>query len=136
MLSQAVLFLQRESVFKHAYDNGIAKKSNYWEYYYEDSMNLVAKLPRLAAIVYRHKYHKGDIIGADNDLDWAGNYAHMLGFDTEVMREYMRGFMTVHCDHEGGSISAHTSHLVGSALGDPYLCYSSGVNAISGNKYG
>lgn len=70
------------------------------------------------------------------DLDWAGNYAHMLGFDTEVMREYMRGFMSISAEHEGGSISAHASHLVGSALSDPYLSYSAGVNAISGFKYG
>lgn len=99
-------------------------------------MNLIAKLPRLAAIIYRHKYRKGDVIAADPELDWAGNYAHMLGFDTEVMREYMRGFMAIHSDHEGGSIGAHTSHLVGSALGDPYLCLSAGINAISGTKYG
>lgn len=41
----------------------------------------MAKIPRLAAIIYRHKYHHGNLISADPKLDWAANYAHMMGFD-------------------------------------------------------
>lgn len=44
--------------------------------------------------------------------------------------------MTIHSDHEGGNVSAHTTHLVGSALADPYLSYASGVNGLAGPLHG
>jgi citrate synthase len=37
-------------------------KPQYWEYFYEDSMDLLAKLPRVAALIYRHKYRVNYII--------------------------------------------------------------------------
>merc|ERR1712139_263354 len=39
-------------------------------------------------------------------------------------------------DHEGGNASAHTTHLVGSTLADPYLAYSAGLNALAGPLHG
>jgi citrate synthase len=56
-------------------------KPQYWEYFYEDAMDLLAKLPRVAAMIYRHKYKNGEMISSDDNLDWAGNYAHMLGYN-------------------------------------------------------
>ena len=44
--------------------------------------------------------------------------------------------MTIHSDHEGGNASAHTSHLVGSTLSDPYLSYSAAINALAGPLHG
>lgn len=44
--------------------------------------------------------------------------------------------MTIHSDHEGGNVSAHTTHLVGSALADPYLSYAAGVNGLAGPLHG
>ena len=38
----------------------------------------------------------------------------------------MRLYLTIHSDHEGGNVSAHTTHLVGSALSDPYLSFAAG----------
>lgn len=60
----------------------------------------------------------------------------MLGFDSHVMRELSRGYLTIHCDHEGGNVSAHSSHLVGSALSDAYLSYSAGINGLAGPLHG
>jgi len=34
----------------------------------------------------------------------------------------------LYSDHEGGNVSAHLVHLAGSALADPYLSYSAGLN--------
>jgi len=93
-------------------------------------------MPRIAALIYRHKYHGGAIIAADENLDWAGNYSHMLGFSDEVMKECLRGYLSIHSDHEGGNVSAHTTHLVGSALADPYLSYSAGLNGLAGPLHG
>jgi citrate synthase len=37
-------------------------------------------------------------------------------------------------DHEGGNVSAHSVHLVGSALSDPYLSFAAGMNGLAGNN--
>lgn len=99
-------------------------------------MNLIARLPRLAAYIFRRLYHQGEQVLPDISLDWGGNFAHMLGFEDEGFREYMRLFLTIHADHEGGNGSAHTTHLVGSMLSDPYLSLSAGMNALSGPLHG
>lgn len=39
-------------------------------------------------------------------------------------------------DHEGGNVSAHTTHLVGSALSDPYLSFAAGMNGLAGPLHG
>lgn len=39
-------------------------------------------------------------------------------------------------DHEGGNVSAHTTHLVGSALSDPYLSFAAGLNGLAGPLHG
>ena len=135
-LSQAILYLQSDSQFARLYGEGKIAKAHYWEYIYEDAMDLIAKLPRLAAIIYRNKYKNGQVIDADPNLDWAGNYSHMLGYEQFEMKECLRGYLTIHSDHEGGNVSAHTTHLVGSALADPYLSYSAGVNGLAGPLHG
>lgn len=60
----------------------------------------------------------------------------MLGYNSFEMKECLRGYMTIHSDHEGGNVSAHTTHLVGSALADPYLSYAAGVNGLAGPLHG
>ena len=62
-----------------------------WEAAFEDCMNLIAKLPSLAAMIYRHKYKNNDLILSNKDFDWAGNYGHMLGYDSYEIRECLRG---------------------------------------------
>ena len=99
-------------------------------------MNLLAKIPRIAALVYRHKYYNDKYIDANPNLDWAANYAHMMGYDKFEIMECIRGYLTIHSDHEGGNVSAHASHLVGSALADPYLSFSSAVNGLAGPLHG
>jgi citrate synthase len=130
-----VMALQTESLFAKKYAEGVNKKE-YWGYYYEDSMNLIARLPEVAAYVYRRKYRGGKSIDNNPNLDWAGNFAHLLGFEGEGFRELMRLYLTIHADHEGGNVSAHTVHLVGSALSDPYLSFAAGMNGLAGPLHG
>src|SRR5690606_32541198 len=99
-------------------------------------MNLIARLPRVAAYIYRRKYKGGEHIQPNGMLDWAGNFAHMLGFENKGFRALMRLYMTIHADHEGGNVSAHTTHLVGSALSDPYLSLAAGLNGLAGPLHG
>ncbi len=131
----AIMALQTESTFAKRYAAGMSKK-DYWDAVFDDTMDLIARLPRVAAYIYRRKYKSGDHIQPNGLLDWAGNFAHMMGYEDESFKELMRLYMTIHADHEGGNVSAHTTHLVGSALSDPYLSFAAGMNGLAGPLHG
>jgi len=133
--SAAILALQTESKYAAKYREGMPK-NEYWEWTYEDTMDLLARLPRVAAYIYRRTYKGGKHIDPKPGLDWGANLAHMLGYDSREFRELMRLYLTIHSDHEGGNVSAHTTHLVGSALSDPYLSLSAGMNGLAGPLHG
>mmetsp|Transcript_19740 Transcript_19740/g.59634 ORF Transcript_19740/g.59634 Transcript_19740/m.59634 type:complete len:467 (+) Transcript_19740:165-1565(+) len=134
--SAAVLSLQSSSQFAKAYSEGINKKQ-YWKPVLEDSLNLIAKLPAIAAHIYRTSFHRRKRARpADANLDWAANLSHMMGYDDEGCLEMMRLYQTIHTDHEGGNVSAHATHLVGSALSDPYYSFSAGLNGLAGPLHG
>jgi citrate synthase len=135
MFVTAVMALQTESNFAKEYAKGLSKQ-DYWNPIYDDVMDLIARLPRIAAYIYRRKYKNGEHIQPNGLLDWAGNLAHMMGYNDESFKELMRLYMTIHADHEGGNVSAHTTHLVGSALSDPYLSYAAGMNGLAGPLHG
>ena len=130
-----IMALQTQSSFAKRYAEGMSKK-DYWEATYDDALDLIARLPRIAAYIYRRKYRNGDHIQPNGLLDWSGNFAHMMGYDDETFKELMRLYMTIHADHEGGNVSAHTTHLVGSALSDPFLSFAAGMNGLAGPLHG
>lgn len=137
MFDTGILVMEKESVFRQRYDQGMTKME-YWEPTLEDSLNLLAKLPALAAGVYRMRFEKGKRIPYDKDLDWGGNYAKMLGIKdpTGKFADLMRLYLTLHSDHEGGNVSAHACHCVGSALSDAYYAVSAGLNGLAGPLHG
>jgi len=130
-----ILALQTESKFAKAYEQGV-NKNLYWEHCLEDSLDLIARLPEVAAIIYRNKYKGGKHIAPDRNLDWSGNFANMLGYTDKGFHELMRLYLTIHTDHEGGNVSAHATHLVGSALSDPYLSLTAGMAGLAGPLHG
>jgi len=136
-LSIGILALQTESIFARRYREGIPK-SAHWEAMYDDVILLLGRLPVLAAYIYRRSYKGGKVVGpaAQAGIDWSANLAHMLGFEGEEFRELMRLYLSIHADHEGGNVSAHATHLVGSALSDPYLCLAAGMNGLAGPLHG
>eukprot|EP00475_Leptophrys_vorax_P027725 TRINITY_DN3957_c0_g1_i1.p1 TRINITY_DN3957_c0_g1~~TRINITY_DN3957_c0_g1_i1.p1 ORF type:complete len:490 (+),score=27.75 TRINITY_DN3957_c0_g1_i1:168-1472(+) len=134
-LGIGVMALQQNSKFAKAYHEGIPK-AKYWHYVYDDAMDLIAALPHVAAHIYRHTFKDGQAIPADNGLDYAANFAHMLGFGDNTFHDLMRLYLTIHADHEGGNVSAHATHLVGSALADPYLSFAAGLNGLAGPLHG
>jgi citrate synthase len=130
-----IMAMQPDSIFDRHYAEGMSK-TEYWDSVYEDSMNLIARLPQLAAYIYRRTFKDGDHIAPDHSLDWSANFAHMLGSDDEDFRSLMRLYLTIHADHEGGNASAHTVNLVGSTLSDPYRSFAAGMNALAGPLHG
>lgn len=135
MFSTAIVALEKESVFRSRYDEGM-QKTEYWEAMLDDAINLVAKLPLVASYIYRRKYKNGVHIPADNNLDWGGNFAHMMGIDNPEYKELMRLYLIIHSDHESGNVSAHTGHLVGSALSDMFYLMSAAMNGLAGPLHG
>jgi len=133
--SAAITALNTESRFVKAYAEGV-NKATYWEHVYEDSMDCIAKLPTVAAIIYRNLYRDGHVCAIDEKKDWSANFTSMLGYDSPQFTELMRMYLTIHSDHEGGNVSAHTCHLVGSALSDPYLSFSAAMNGLAGPLHG
>jgi len=133
--SCAIAALNKESLFVEAYTNGV-KKGDYWETTYEDSMNLIAKLPVIAAMIYRNLYRDKRLPAIKSENDWGANLAHMLGYSDPQFVELMRLYLSIHSDHEGGNVSAHTCHLVGSALSDPYLSFAAGMTGLAGPLHG
>ena len=133
--SIGIMAMQSDSLFARKYDEGMPK-SKYWEYMYEDSVNLIARLPRIAAYIYRKNFHNNQHIAPDPSLDWSANFGHMMGNRQPDFMDLMRLYMTIHADHEGGNASAHTVHLIGSTLSDAYLSLSGGINALAGPLHG
>lgn len=137
MLNTAILSMQKESVFAKKYAEGISK-NEYWEPMLEDYLNIWARLPGIAAYIYRLRFNKGPRIEHDSSLDWAADYAHMLGLEDPngEFTKLMRLYMVLHTDHEGGNVSAFTAHTVSSALSDPYYSLSAGLNGLAGPLHG
>lgn len=134
-LSIAVNALESESEFAKAYEKGVNKK-DYWGYTFEDSLDLIAKLPSIAALIYRNVFKDGVVGETDASLDYSANFVKQLGFENPEFTELMRLYLTIHSDHEGGNVSAHTTHLVGSALSSPYLSVAAGFNGLAGPLHG
>jgi citrate synthase len=135
LYSQGILALQTDSTFSKTY-NDTLPRNGYWTYFLEDSLNLTAKLPALAALIYNFKYQDSKYIPPDPNLDWSANFAHMIGKDDHEYQDLCRLFFVLHSDHEGANVSAHATHLVCSALSDIYLSCSAGMNGLAGPLHG
>ena len=97
LFSQAILALQYQSVFFKRYHEGM-KKEEYWVPMLEDSLNLTAKLPSIAAFIYSMKYKDGNFIPPDQKLDWGANFAHMMGVpikNIEISPDYISSFTQI-----------------------------------------
>ena len=135
MLTIAIQSMQVDSEFVKKYDEGVPKK-DYWKWTLEDGIRLIGALPGIAAGIYRMRFKKGDRIKPENNIDWAGNYAHMLGFEGDDFKKLMRLYLMLHCDHEGGNVSAFSSLTVSSALSSPFLSVAAGLNGLAGPLHG
>ena len=136
----AVSALNYESKFAKAYADGLSK-ADYWEPTFDDCISLLAKLPTIAAKIYQNAYRGGGALPTEVDLeqDWSYNFAAMLGKagkENEGFQDLLRLYLALHGDHEGGNVSAHATHLVGSALSDPFLSYSAGLQGLAGPLHG
>ncbi len=134
IFSSAVMTMQRESFFNRKYKAGL-NKMDYWDSTYEDAVNLLAKLPEIAAYIYAKQYRDGNRIQSNPTLDFGANFAHMMGID-KPYDDVARMYFITHADHESGNVSAHTGHLVASSLSDVYYSTSAMINGLAGPLHG
>jgi citrate synthase len=79
-LAIGVSALNHDSQFVAAYEEGISK-NEYWIHALEDSLNLIAKLPALAARIYSNVYRDGAAVPAINkEADVVGKHHASLRF--------------------------------------------------------
>ena len=135
MLSTGILAMQKDSKFVAHYNSGKFNKMNAWESVYEDASDLVARIPVVAAFIYNLKYRDDKQNAIDPKLDMGANFAHMIG-QSEQYKDVARMYFILHSDHESGNVSAHTTHLVASALSDAFYALSAGINGLAGPLHG
>jgi len=137
LLTLAVMSLERNSAFARKYREGM-KKDAYWEPALEDSLDLTAKIPMIAAFIYRYKYFGEKKKPRYNPkLDYGANFARMMKVsDKKGYADLSRLYFILHSDHESGNVSAHATHLVGSSLSDIYFAYSAGLSGLAGPLHG
>jgi len=134
IFAAAVVAMERESEFAKFYNEGY-NKMEAWKYMLQDALNLLPKLPKIAAYIYRLKYKSDIHIFNDKSLDLGGNFANMMGIDPPF-DDVARMYFIIHADHESGNASAHTGHLVASTLSDSYYAISAMLGALAGPLHG
>lgn len=136
MFNTAILSMQKESKFAEAYDLVISK-NDYWESTLTDGLNIIAKLPAIAAAIYRLRFDKGERLEHAGSQDWSKSFLQMMGFEeSQDMLKMMQLYLMLHCDHEGGNVSTFSALTVNSALSDPYYSLSAGLNGLAGPLHG
>lgn len=136
MLSLAILALQKESNFAKKFQEGL-KKDEFWLYTLQDCLDLIAKLPIIAAGIYQIKYKGSKLPKYETDKTWSENF--VLNLEINNKNEFfdlVKLYLVLHCDHEGGNVSVNTARIVSSALADPYYAISAGLNGLAGPLHG
>ena len=107
---------------------------------YLQRTRLVAKLPTIAAYVFRHS-HGFPYVLPRNDLDYIGNFVNMtfqVGGDLEpnpVLQRALEVLLILHADHEQ-NCSTNAVRGVGSSQVDPFSAVSAGIAALYGPLHG
>jgi citrate synthase len=107
---------------------------------YLQRVRLMAKLPTIAAFVFRHS-HGLPYVLPRNDLDYIGNFVNMtfeIGGRHEpnpVLQRALEILLVLHADHEQ-NCSTSAVRGVGSSHVDPFSAVSAGIAALYGPLHG
>ncbi len=104
-------------------------------------VRLIAKVPSIAAMAYRHSVGF-PYVYPDNDLSYSENFMNMLWKMVEpkyvanpVLARALDILFILHADHEQ-NCSANAMRAVGSSHADPYLTTAAAAAALSGPLHG
>jgi citrate synthase len=107
--------------------------------YHEDCLNLIAKIPEIAAVVINYHAGWGGINPSKPDLGYMNNFVQMLNVPNANQDELLRVFKifnVLHYDHGGGNLSAFVGKAVASGLEDLYGSMSAAMCALAGPRHG
>lgn len=107
--------------------------------YREDSLNIIAKIPEIAATVINHHAGWGEGKPSRPELGYMENFAQMLnvpGANLEELTKIFKLFNILHYDHGGGNLSAFVGKAVASGLEDMYGSMSGAMCALAGPRHG
>ena len=107
---------------------------------YLQRVRLIAKLPTIAAFIFRHSRGLPYVLPR-NDLDYVGNFVNMtfeIGGRYEpnpVLQRSLEILLILHADHEQ-NCSTNAVRGVGSSQVDPFSAVSAGIAALYGPLHG
>lgn len=107
--------------------------------YREDCLNLIAKIPEIAATVIN--YHAGwnSLRPSKPELGYMDNFTQMLNVpngDSSVLNKIFKLFNILHYDHGGGNLSTFVGKAVASGLEDMYGSIAAAMCALAGPRHG
>ena len=106
----------------------------------EDSLNLIARMPRLMGLIFRIREGRDSNIPEDDtSLSLVDRFIHTLeleNVDKDVMRRVISTYLVLHMDHGGGNLSTFTGKAVASGKATVYSSIAGAMNALSGPLHG
>lgn len=107
--------------------------------YREDCLNVIAKMPEIAATVINHHAGWGGCNPSNNKLGYMENFTQMLkvpNANQEHLTKIFRIFNVLHFDHGGGNLSTFIGKAVSSGLQDMYGSLAAAMSALAGPRHG
>lgn len=107
--------------------------------YYEDCLNVTAKMPIIAAAVINHHAGWNSLRPSQPELGYIENFTHMLNVpksDEKKLTEVFKLFNILHLDHGGGNLSTFIGKGVCSGLEDMYGSLTAAMCALAGPRHG
>ena len=107
--------------------------------YREDCLNVIAKLPQIAAHVINAHAGWGITPPSNPELGYMENFLHMLKFPGDRKQELthvLRLFNVTHYDHCGGNLSTFVGKAVASGLEHMWGSLSAAMLALAGPRHG
>lgn len=106
----------------------------------EDALNLIARMPRMMALIFRIRDGRGENIPADDlDASMVQRFVRTLemeGVDDALMEKILSTYLVLHMDHGGGNLSTFTGKAIASGHATVYASIAGAMNALSGPLHG
>ncbi len=135
-LTIAVAALERNSSFAQAYAKGINKKE-YWGYTFEDSMDLIAKLPTIAARIYQNVFKGGKVVPTQKDKDYSVQLCQPARLRRERRLHRAAPSLPHHPHRSRGWQRQRSHHPPGWQRSQlPFLSLAAGLNGLAGPLHG
>ncbi len=107
--------------------------------YREDCLNIIAKIPEIAAVMINSHAGWGKTPSPKKELGYMENFAHMLCQPEEKSKEFiqvLRLFNVLSFDHGGGNLSTFVGKAVASGLENMYGSLAAAMTALAGPRHG